>query len=41
VAGAVPHNKSCYLRACLFVLLANAISIRRRIASDREGLLGC
>ena len=37
----VPERKACFLLACLFVLLANAISIRRRIASEREGLSFC
>jgi hypothetical protein len=41
VAGQSHTDKSHYLLVCLFVLLANAISIRRRIASEREGLSFC
>jgi hypothetical protein len=39
--GQYHTNKSHYLLGCLFVLLANAMSIRRRIASEREGLSFC
>jgi hypothetical protein len=37
----VPEQKVYLLPVCFFILLAKAMSIRRRIASEREGLSFC